>query len=1264
MSVAGGRADTVWVLTWNRLFAHVGERTSLRAEFDSEPRAAWQDDDGVLRMLDDAGVHRLEGDSLILDLELLPGWNRPNGLPAGGPGPRNEWLHNWTPGERRIRPEWIVGPQPFPQAWPLPSGPNGPFLVSIGPEGSEVRRLDGSLVARVPRAAGNWPLLLDGRGFVWVRRDRAATVVGPSGESLPISLDPGAGVTFGTEDPEGNVWLGTVTHGLYRIGPRVVRVIGETAGATDGQVLRLAPGDSGSVLLLTAADSVIRVGPAGDARRLGRAPYAMYDSHGTLWRSEILEDRRRLLGTTVEGRQIEIASTHFHEIVEDPTRDGVLWGMYGGVSRIRPYASGGPVVDTTYFRADWSMRDMLVDPEGVVWVTGGSGLKRITDAGLEEFHDEEGRPLGGGRSLHRTEDGTIWIGTYDQGVLRFRNGEFRAIRAADGLWDDGASTILEDDAGNFWMASNLGVHRVARVELDAFLDGEIPRVRGRGYGQSAGFQNAETSGWPGYRAPDGRMWFPTFSGVAVIDPEQVLAQEQHPPGIRIRGVDAGDGPLPFDPVISLPRGQRRLELSYGAIMLSGHGGVRYEVRLDGVDSDWVDARSQRQVTYGNVPPGRHQFRVRAISGTGIASIEEASVALIVPPFFWETSSFNALMVVFALSLIWFAYHMRVRQLRERQVTLEKLVDQRTHELANAKGETEATLVTVQAQARELRSLDEAKSRFFANVSHELRTPLTLVQGPLQDVLDGRLGPTSDAVREQVSTVLTSGKRLGELVEQLLDVARLESGEFRLHVRNQDLKPLFERLVGSFGALARSRGIELHATLHPASIPARVDADQIEKVFANLLSNASKFTRAGGRVILTVEVRRGTDGDDTIEQAGNADDGTLIVTVEDDGPGIPLAEQQRVFERFHQVDDSSKRSHGGAGLGLALVKEVTELHGGTVELWSEPGRGSRFTVRIPVGGPAMTAPDARMPMDATAWDTMVADASGERSQIHAEEPVDPVSHTAGTVSHDPVPAGPTDTDRPTVLVVEDHDELRGYLRRHLGDDYRVIEAKNGRAGLDEARRTVPDLVLCDIMMPEMDGEELCRAIRSDPELDFLPVIMVTAKASRQSRLSALEGGADDYLVKPFDPEELRLRVGNALASRRRLADRLRADGKAMPFVPIEVSHSGHRDFATSLDAVLRDRMDDEDLDVDRMADALAMSRATLYRKCDDAFGMSPKECLWTFRLRQAAHLLNETDGTVSEIAYACGFKTVPHFTRRFRERFSSTPAAYRRSGAVP
>ncbi len=264
-----------------------------------------------------------------------------------------------------------------------------------------------------------------------------------------------------------------------------------------------------------------------------------------------------------------------------------------------------------------------------------------------------------------------------------------------------------------------------------------------------------------------------------------------------------------------------------------------------------------------------------------------------------------------------------------------MVDERTRDLARAQQETQQALETVEAQAAALRSLDEAKSRFFANVSHELRTPLTLVQGPLQDVLDGRLGPTPAPVREQVETVLASGRRLGELVEQLLDVATLEAGELHLNVRREDLAPLFDRLDHAFGALARSRRIDFVATIPEGAIVATVDADQMEKVWANLLSNALKFTPEGGRVSFTVE-------------AG----AELVVTVEDDGPGIPADELDRIFERFHQVDASSTRTHGGTGLGLALVKEVAELHGGSVEVRSEPGRGSRFVVRVPAADAAV------------------------------------------------------------------------------------------------------------------------------------------------------------------------------------------------------------------------------------------------------------------------------------------------------------------------
>ncbi|MEQ9569448.1 MAG: response regulator, partial [Longimicrobiales bacterium] len=307
--------------------------------------------------------------------------------------------------------------------------------------------------------------------------------------------------------------------------------------------------------------------------------------------------------------------------------------------------------------------------------------------------------------------------------------------------------------------------------------------------------------------------------------------------------------------------------------------------------------------------------------------------------------------------------------------------------------------------------------------------------------------------------------------------------------------------------------------------------------------------------------------------------------------------------------------------------------------SEEGSGSRFTVRVPIDDPADGEPD---------------ESAAEGASL---EPVAPGRVPDGLAIEGS--AGDAATDRPTILVVEDNDELRAYLRRHLADHYRVVEAANGVVGLQAARAEVPDLILCDVMMPEMDGDELCRAVRADPELAYLPLIMVTARASRASRLSALKGGADDYLVKPFDPEELRVRVHNALASRKRLAERLGAQGQVLGFVPLEFPDERvDRDFGARLEATLREHMADEDFGVEAMARAMAVSRATLYRKTDEALGLPPMEILWRYRLTHAAYWLRETDATVSEVTYACGFKTVPHFTRRFSQMFETTPAAYR------
>ncbi|MGD2070827.1 MAG: ATP-binding protein, partial [Gemmatimonadota bacterium] len=790
------------------------------------------------------------------------------------------------------------------------------------------------------------------------------------------------------------------------------------------------------------------------------------------------------------------------------------------------------------------------------------------------------------------------------------------------------ASLVEDDDGDFWMASNRGVHRVHRSEVEDFLEGRIDAVGGRGYGGRDGFVNPETTGNASYRSEDGRLWFPTFAGVAVVDPEELDALEETPPGVRIRGAWLDETLRPADSVLHLPLGRRRIEIEYGGILLRGGERTRYEVRVEDVDPDWVDVGPVRRVTYGNLPPGRHTFRVRAVAPSGTVRSEPATATLVVPPYSWETPAFRGLMVLLGAVALVGVGQLRSRRLRARAAELSSLIDARTAELAEAKARAEMALVTVENQAETLRSLDAAKSRFFANVSHELRTPLTLLRGPLRDVLEGRHGELPKAVEEQVSIALDSGHRLTELVEQLLDVARLEAGERDLTLAIHDLGALLRRLVGSFGALAASRGITFRAEVPDGPIRAVADLDRMEKVYSNLLANALKFTPSGG----TVGIEAALDGHE------------MVVSVQDTGPGIAPADQERIFERFQQVDDSDRRAHEGAGLGLTLVREITELHGGTVELTSTPGEGSRFTVRIPTGRPDEGAGNGT-------GDVGALDPSVEDLQTDLDLP-------DGT-DRDGAENG--EADPPTVLVIEDHDELRAYVRRHLEPDYRVLEASDGRQGLAAARQTVPDVILCDIMMPKTDGEAVVRAIRADPELDHLPVVMLTAKASRESRLSALEGGANDYLVKPFDPEELRLRVHNMLEGRRRLADRIREESRGLPLIAAELEAADPADrFVRRFRTVLGERLGDEEFDTEAMAGALSMSRASLYRKCGDAFDVSPAELIWRARLDRAAQLLRTTDGTVSVVAYACGFKTVPHFARRFRERFGNSPAAWRAS----
>ena len=551
-------------------------------------------------------------------------------------------------------------------------------------------------------------------------------------------------------------------------------------------------------------------------------------------------------------------------------------------------------------------------------------------------------------------------------------------------------------------------------------------------------------------------------------------------------------------------------------------------------------------------------------------------------------------------------------LRAHARDLERRVEARTAALAASHAE-------VEAQARRLEEMDRLKTRFFANVSHEFRTPLTLLLGPIEDALAGRYGRLDPRLAEQLPVMQRNARRLLGLINQLLDLAKLEAGGLDLDRRPADLVALARGVVSTFASRAERGGVALLFD-GPASLAAAVDAPKVEGVLTNLLANALAFTSEGGKVRVSV----------------GADGAEAVLAVEDTGTGIAAADLPHVFDRFRQVDGSATRTHEGTGIGLALAKELVEMHGGTIGVESAVGFGTRFTVRLP--------------RDAADAPGLGAETGGAGVEV-----VVPAPETVGGDGVADAPAEAESDARPVVLVVEDNADLRAFVRGHLADRYRVVEAADGAAGLAAARAHGPDLILSDVMMPELDGVALTRALKADAALADVPVLLLTARADEDSVLAGLDAGADDYLAKPFSPAELRARVDNAVAARRQMRERYSDEvvvGPSRVVVP-----SAEAAFLQDVRDAVEAHIGDAAFGVERLAEAVGLSRRQLGRRLKDALGTSPGAFIRELRLARAAQLLEQEAGTVAEVAYAVGYRDPEHFSKQFRKAYGATPSAY-------
>ncbi|MVN75602.1 response regulator [Hymenobacter sp. HMF4947] len=545
--------------------------------------------------------------------------------------------------------------------------------------------------------------------------------------------------------------------------------------------------------------------------------------------------------------------------------------------------------------------------------------------------------------------------------------------------------------------------------------------------------------------------------------------------------------------------------------------------------------------------------------------------------------------------------------------LEATVRARTEEISQQNHTLAAQRDEISAQADRLRALDQEKTRFFVNITHEFRTPLTLMLGPAAQIAADTREP---ATRRQAELVQRNAQRLLLLINQLLDLSRLEAGQQVLHLAPGEVVGFVHGLVGSFESLAQQRGIRYTFEADPPALPVDFDADKLEKVVANLLSNAFKFTPQAG--IVAVELRGETAPEPTSLT-------WVELTVRDTGRGVAPSELPHVFDRFYQADSSNTREHEGTGIGLALTKELVELHGGTIALASEVGRGTSVVVRLPL-----------------AW------ASGHPMEDGAAPPAQatPLPVPEPVVVAPPLAA-------PLLLLIEDNADVRAYLRTILAADYQLLEAENGAAGFAVAVEHLPDLVLTDAMMPSLDGFGVCRALKQDERTSHIPIVLLTAKADLPSKLQGLDTGADAYLTKPFLRTELLAQLQNLVRGRQQLQETYR---RRMATLPPPGPPTLEQAFLLKVQQVVERFLDDETLSVETLSRELGLSRAQLHRKLKALTNQAPGDLIRLIRLQRAHELLAGSMATVAEVAYQVGYGNPANFSTSFSRHFGYAPSS--------
>ncbi|MBE0571757.1 MAG: response regulator [Ignavibacteriaceae bacterium] len=917
-----------------------------------------------------------------------------------------------------------------------------------------------------------------------------------------------------------------------------------------------------------------------------------------------------------------ISSNFVNTICED--KDGRIWlGTFGaGLNRFD--RKTGEFVHYRYSPDDINSLSgdnpelLYVDKFGELWVGTHSGLNKYNkenDNFIRYRYDlQNPASLSNDYVLCICEDkvGGFWIGTNGGGLNKYNRetGKFFSYRISDGLPNDVIYGILEDDHGNLWLSTNDGLCKFNPV-LETF----------RNYDVSDGLQGKGFNAYSYCKSKTGEMIFGGPNGINIFHPESIKDNEHIPP-IYVTNFLIYNKPVStgFDSTLNrtilkksiieaeeivLTHDDKVISVEFAALDFHVPEKNKYAYILEGFEKDWNYTDSDRRfATYTNLDPGEYIFRVKGSNNDGIWNEAGTSIKIIILPPWWSTTWAYVFYVLIIISIIYFTWKLQLRRIRiKHELEIEKFEAEKMHEV------------------------DEIKNRFFANISHEFRTPLTLIFGPAKDIMDET---KESKTKQRAGVIRRNADRLYGLVNQLLDISKLEAGKMKLETSEQNIIPLLKEQLLSFSSFAERKKITLQFISPMENLNVYVDKDKLEKIISNLLSNALKFTPDDGEVSVSVE-----SSSFPPLLKGELKGGFVRISVSDNGIGIPKERIDKIFDRFYQVDSSHTRENEGAGIGLALTKELVELHKGKIEIESKEGKGTTFTLTLPLGKVHLRPEEICKP-----------DKEEKAIFLGKEVILEPESKKDADEIETFI-----ETSKPSLLIVEDNSDVREYVIDHLEGEYRILEAVDGEEGLNEALTHIPDLIISDIMMPKMDGFEMCKRIKEDERTSHIPLIMLTAKATDKDKISGYKTGADDYIMKPFDTKVLQARIKNLIEIRRKLHDKFSADDFVIPndLNPVD------KQFMKKVIIIINEHISEEEFSIEELSKEVAMSNRHLQRKLIALTGRAPKLFVRSIKLRRAKKLIKENKGTISEIAYDLGFRSPAYFSKCFKEEFGCSPS---------